>query len=305
MPIIIPEKLPGRATLEAERVPIIPQPKALRQDIRPLQIAILNLMPDKIRTETQLLRAIGNTPIQLEITLLHAGTHQSKNTAADHLTAFYQTHADVKNKKFDGLIVTGAPIEHLEFEQVTYWDELKTIFEWSETNVHSRFYICWGAQAALYHHHGINKRPLPAKQSGIYRHKVTRPFLPLTTGFDNFFNVPVSRNTDINPDEIKHVKSMEILVESDQAGVCLVHEPLHRRIYMFNHLEYDPETLKREYDRDVAAGLNPAIPVNYFPKNDPANPPDITWRAHRHLLFSNWINMIYKETPYELEQIGL
>lgn len=299
MPIIIPDNLPGRATLIAERVPIIPQPRAITQDIRPLRIAILNLMPDKIRTETQLLRAIGNTPLQLEITLLHAASHQSKNTAQDHLTAFYQTHENVRHQKFDGLIVTGAPVEHLPYAEVTYWDELKTIFDWSVTNTHSSFYICWGAQAALYHFHGIDKRALPAKQSGVYPHKVVRPFLPLTTGFDNVFNVPVSRNTDIPPEAIRGVPALEILVESDEAGVCLVQEPLHRRVYMFNHLEYDPETLKREYERDVAAGLNPALPRNYFPGDNPLLPPDITWRAHRHLLFSNWINDIYQTTPFD------
>jgi homoserine O-succinyltransferase/O-acetyltransferase len=279
---------------------LISEDRALHQDIRPLQLAILNLMPDKIRTETQLLRAIGATPLQIEITLLNAGTHESKNTSQEHLIAFYQTHADVKNRKFDGLIVTGAPIEHLPYEQVNYWDELKDIMEWAKTNVYSSFFICWGAQAALFHYHGVPKHALPGKQSGVYPHRVVKPYQPLITGFDDIFNVPVSRNTEIRSADVAKIKNLEILVESEKTGVCLVQDPAHRRVYMFNHLEYDPETLKREYDRDVAAGVNPSIPYNYFPDNDPGAVPRINWRAHRHLLFSNWINMVYQGTPYDL-----
>lgn len=303
MPIKIPDALPGRAILEEERVPIITENVALRQDIRPLQFAILNLMPDKIRTETQLLRVLGATPLQIEVTLLHAGTHTSKNTSQDHLTAFYQTHKDVSDRAFDALIVTGAPVEHLDFEQVNYWPELKKIFDWAETNVFSSFFICWGAQAALYHYHGVAKHALPAKYSGIFPHRVVRPFEPLIAGFDDGFNVPVSRNTQVRHENIENIKALEVLAESEQTGLGLVHEPSKRRVYMFNHLEYDAETIQREFERDAAAGLNPAIPFNYFPGDDPKQSPAITWRAHRNLLFSNWINLVYQGTPYNINDM--
>lgn len=303
MPIKIPNTLPGRQILEKERVSIIDESDALRQDIRPLQIAILNLMPDKIKTETQLLRVLGATPLQIEITLLHMNTHESKNTSKDHLLEFYVTHDDIKDRKFDGLIVTGAPVEQMEFEDVTYWNELKEIINWAETNVHSSFFICWGAQAALHHYHGLPKHMLAAKQSGVYPHKVTAPFEPLITGFDDILHVPVSRHTELRHADIEAIKDLRILVDSDESGACLVHEPASRRIYMFNHLEYDVETLKGEYDRDKAAGLSPAVPAYYFPCNDPSQSPSINWRAHRTLLFGNWINMVYQSTPYDLEKI--
>ena len=303
MPIKIPTNLPGRKTLEQERVPIIAADRAALQDIRPLQMAILNLMPDKVGTETQLLRVIGSTPLQVEITLLHAGTHASKNTSVDHLTAFYQTINDVRDRHFDAMIVTGAPVEQMPFEDVTYWKELQDIFEWAKTHVYSTFFICWGAQAALYHYHAIPKYPLPAKHSGVYPHRIYKPFEPLIYGFDDDFRVPVSRNTEVRHDDVVKIKDLDILAESEQTGICLVHEQKARRVYMFNHLEYDADTLKKEYDRDHKAGINPQVPFGYFPQDNPANTPAITWRAHRNLLFQNWINMVYQGTPYNLKDL--
>ncbi|MDE1151610.1 MAG: homoserine O-succinyltransferase [Micavibrio sp.] len=303
MPIKIPDGLPGRAILEREKVPLILEGRALRQDIRPLQIAVLNLMPDKITTETQLLRALGNTPLQIEVTLLHAASHTSKNTAAEHLTAFYQTHADVAHRHFDALVVTGAPVEQLPFTDVTYWKELTRIFDWAKTHVHSRLFICWGAQAALHYYHGIDKQLLPQKKSGLYLHSLAEGFDPLTAGFDDFFDIPVSRHTEVvRADILKH-KNLSILAENPQSGVGLVHDRAARDVYIFNHLEYDADTLKREYTRDHAAGLAPELPNRYFPGDNPAAAPQVTWRAHRSLLFGNWINLVYQTTPYELAEL--
>ena len=303
MPIRIPDTLPGRAVLEAERIPLILEGRALRQDIRPMQVAIMNLMPDKIQTETQLLRAIGGTPLQVEVTLLHPGSHTSRNTAATHLSAFYKTLPEVAHRRFDALITTGAPVEHLPYEEVTYWDELRAVMDWADENVFSSFYICWGAQAALAHYYGIPKHVLPHKHSGVYPHRVIDPFEPLTAGFDPVFNVPVSRHTEVRAQDVQRVAALEVLAESGDTGLCLVQDASARRVFMFNHLEYDTETLKREYDRDAAAGMNPQVPANYFPGNDPAQPPQITWRAHRNLLFHNWINMVYQGTPFDLRDI--
>jgi len=303
MPIRIPETLPGRTVLEQEKVPLILEGRAIRQDIRPLQIAILNLMPDKIKTETQLLRVLGTTPLQLEVTLLHAGTHTSKNTSSEHLSAFYGTHADVADRYFDALIVTGAPIAHMPYEDVAYWGELQTIMDWAKTHVYSSFFICWGAKAALYHYHKIPKHPLSAKHFGVFQHKVFNPYQSLIAGFEDHFGVPVSCHTEVRHEDVEKHKGLEILVESDQTGACLIHEPENRRVYMLHHLEYEAETLKNEYDRDVAAGLNPNLPQNYFPGNDPHATPRITWRAHRNLLFTNWINMVYQGTPYDLSTL--
>ena len=303
MPIKIPNHLPGRQILERENVPFIDETVALRQDIRPLQIAILNLMPDKIKTETQLLRTLGATPLQLEITLLHMSTHESKNTSKDHLLEFYLTHDDVKDRTFDGLIVTGAPVEQLEFKDVGYWPELQKIFDWADTNVHSSFFICWGAQAALHHYHKVPKHTLPSKQSGVYPHKVTAPYQPLITGFDDLINVPVSRHTEVRHKDIEEIPYLHILLDSDESGAGLVHEPSQGRVYMFNHLEYDTDTLRGEYERDLAAGMSPALPAHYFPGNDPSAKPAMTWRAHRNLLFGNWVNLVYQTTPYDLEKI--
>ncbi len=303
MPIKIPNNLPGRQILERENVPFINESVAERQDIRPLQILILNLMPDKIKTETQLLRVLGATPLQIEITLLHMSTHESKNTSKDHLLEFYVTHDEIKDRKFDGLIVTGAPVEQMEYEDVNYWPELTKILDWSDTNVHSSFFICWGAQAALYHYHKVPKYQLSAKQSGVYPHKVVAHYQPLITGFDDIINIPVSRHTEVRHKDIEAVPYLHIILDSDESGACLVHEPSKARVYMFNHLEYDTDTLKSEYERDLAAGLNPSLPAHYFPENDSSRKPHMTWRAHRNLLFGNWINLVYQTTPYDLEKI--
>jgi len=301
MPIKIPNDLPAREVLEKERIPLIRADRAEHQDIRPLRIALLNLMPNKIATETQLLRVLGATPLQIEMTLLRIGSHESKNTSKEHLLAFYQTWDEVKDQKFDALVVTGAPVEHLAFDDVTYWPELQEIFDWAKTHVYSSFFICWGAQAALNYYHGVPKHDVPAKRFGVYHHRILTPFHPLIAGFDDSFPVPVSRHTEIRLEDAGKVADLEILAEADETGLCLAYEPQARRVYMFNHLEYDAETLKGEYDRDAAAGMNTALPHNYFPQNNPQKAPPITWRAHRTLLFSNWINMVYQGTPYNLD----
>lgn len=303
MPIKIPDNLPARDVLEAERIALMSEDRAIHQDIRPLKIALLNLMPDKIKTETQLLRVLGATPLQIEMTLLRIGSHESKNTSAEHLLAFYQTWEDVKDQKFDALIVTGAPVEHLSYTDVTYWPELEKIFDWATTHVYSSFFICWGAQAALHHYHGVPKHNVDAKRFGVFDHRILMPFHPLITGFDDRFPVPVSRHTEIRHDDAAKVAGLEILAEADDTGLCLAYEPATCRVYMFNHLEYDAETLGREYFRDAQAGMNTALPRNYFPGDDPTQNPPITWRAHRTLLFSNWINMVYQGTPYNLDQL--
>ena len=304
MPIKIPPNLPGRKILEQEHVSYILDDVALHQDIRPLQIAILNLMPDKIVTETQLLRALGNTPLQVEITLLHPASHISKNTAHDHLAAFYQTFDDVKDRNFDALIVTGAPIEHLAYEDVIYWSELTQILDWAKTHIYSSLFLCWGAFAGLYHYNNVQKHSLPQKMSGIYRHKLLLPYLPLVAGFDDRFDVPVSRNTEILADDIAPHADLNILAASAESGIFIIEDTGNRRTYILNHLEYDVDTLQKEYERDVAAGLHPNIPHNYFPDNDPTLPPRITWRAHRTLLYCNWLNTVYQGTPYDLTTLG-
>jgi homoserine O-succinyltransferase len=303
MPIRIPSGLPGRAILEKERVPLILEERAIRQDIRPLQIALLNLMPDKIKTETQILRVLGATPLQVEVTLLHMASHTSKNTSSEHLAAFYRTTDDIADRRFDALIVTGAPIEHLPYEEVTYWNDLRRIFDWADRNVYSQMYICWGAMAALYHYHGIPKHMMPAKKSGVYQQRVLDNFDPLVTGFDDFFGGPVSRLTEVRRADIEKHGGPKILVEAEDGDPAILHDEKSRRVYILNHLEYDAETLKNEYDRDVKAGANPNIPLNYYPGNDPAAEPKITWRAHRNILFNNWINIVYQGTPYDLAEL--
>jgi homoserine O-succinyltransferase len=303
MPIKIPADLPARKVLDRERVPIITEDAARRQDIRPLRVAILNLMPNKIETETHLLRAMGATPLQIEVTLLRIGTHESKNTPLEHLTAFYQTHEEVAAEKFDAMIVTGAPVEMLPFEEVKYWDELKRIFDWAKTNVYSTLFICWGAQAALFHYHGIPKHVWPIKKQGIHLHKVIRPLETLTRGFDDEFGVPVARQSETLREDVLKIPELEILVESDKMGLCLLQDATRRRVFMFNHLEYEADTIQKEYMRDVSSGMDIGVPHNYFPDDDPSKVPRITWRAHRNLLFSNWINMVYQGTPYDLEQL--
>lgn len=305
MPIKIPETLPGRAILEAENVPLILEERAIRQDIRPLRIAILNLMPDKIGTEVQLLRALGLSPLQIEITFLYAATHENKNTPRAHLDAFYRSHADVREQKFDGMIVTGAPVGQLAYEDVAYWPELSGIFEWARSHVYSTLFICWGAMAGLYYYRGIGKHILPRKKSGIYRHRVTSRRAPLVAGFDDAFDVPVSRHTEIRKQDIAAHADLEVLAESDDAGVFILQEPDARRVYILNHLEYDAETIRKEYTRDLAAGLSPDLPHNYFPDDDASAAPPITWRAHRTLLFTNWVNRVYQDTPYDLSEMTI
>ena len=304
MPIRIPNDLPARQTLTAEGVMVMTEASAARQDIRPLHIGLLNLMPNKIKTETQFARLIGATPLQVELTLVKITSHTPKNTPAEHMLAFYEDWEDVKGRKFDGFIVTGAPVELLEFEDVNYWDELSRIYDWTQTNVHSTFNICWGAQAALHHFHGVPKHTLPKKQFGVYRHRNLKPHSPYLRGFSDDFSVPVSRWTENHRADLPAGKGLEILMESDEAGLCLINDPQKRSLYMFNHIEYDTTSLADEYWRDRTAGKPIELPANYFPKNDPELPPENRWRSHAHLLFGNWINEVYQTTPFELSRIG-
>jgi homoserine O-succinyltransferase len=303
MPICIPDQLPARQVLQDENIFVMDEDRAAHQDIRPLKVAIVNLMPTKIATETQLLRLLGNTPLQVEITLVRTNSHQSKNTPEEHLLAFYETFDQIKSRKFDALIITGAPVEHLAFEQVDYWEELKEIMDWGFRNVFSLFYICWGAQAALYHQFGIPKYPLPEKQFGVFKHRVVEKHVKLLRGFDDVFYVPHSRHTEIRRSDIEKVPQLEILVESDEAGVYVLATRDGRQVFVTGHSEYDPLTLKKEYDRDVAAGLPISVPARYFPGDDPTQEPLVSWRGHAHLLFSNWINYyVYQQTPFDLSR---
>jgi homoserine O-succinyltransferase len=303
MPIKIPDQLPAKEILKNENIFVMDEDRAIHQDIRPLRIAMLNLMPTKITTETQLLRLLGNTALQVEVTLVRTRTHQSKNTPEEHLLTFYQTFDQVQEEKFDALIITGAPVENLAFEQVDYWDELVTIMDWGLSHVFSLFYICWGAQAALYHQFGIPKYPLPAKQFGVFPHRVLEPNVKLLRGFDDVFYAPHSRHTEIQRVDIEKAPELKILAESDEAGVYIVATTDGRQVFVTGHSEYDPLTLKKEYDRDVAARLPISIPVNYYPENDPSQTPLVRWRGHANLLFANWINYyVYQETPYNLTE---
>lgn len=303
MPIKIPDQLPAYETLQNENIFVMDEKRAVHQDIRPLRIVLLNLMPTKIATETQLLRLLGNTPLQVEVTLLRTGTYQSRNTPEEHLLNFYQTFDQINDQMFDGMIITGAPVEQLNFNQVDYWEELTSIMDWSEKHVFARLYICWGAQAGLYHQFGIPKYPLAAKQFGVFKHQVTEKNIKLLRGFDDVFYAPHSRHTEIRRADIEKVPGLKILAESDEAGVYIVAHPESRQVFITGHSEYDPLTLKGEYDRDVAAGLPIAVPVNYFVDDDPSKAPIVRWRGHSHLLFANWINYyVYQETPYDLRQ---
>ncbi|NLT96167.1 MAG: homoserine O-succinyltransferase [Clostridia bacterium] len=304
MPVIIPQDLPATEILQNENIFVMNEQRALSQDIRPLKIAIVNLMPTKIATETQLLRLIGNTPIQVEVELICTETYQSKNTSQEHLLSFYKTFKDIRDKKFDGMIITGAPVEHLEFEEVDYWEELKEIMEFSKKNVYSTFHICWGAQAALYYHYGIPKYPLPEKCFGVFNHQVNNRKCMLVRGFDDEFYAPHSRHTTIRREDIEKVPELEILAESPQAGIYLLATKNGRQVFVTGHSEYDPLTLKAEYDRDVNKGLKIQIPYNYFPNDDPTQEPLVRWRGHANLLFSNWLNYyVYQETPYDLNEL--
>jgi homoserine O-succinyltransferase/O-acetyltransferase len=304
MPIKIPNDLPAAATLEQEGVMVMSEATAARQDIRPLHIGLLNLMPTKIRTETQFARLLGATPLQVEMTLVKMTKHVPKNTPSDHIIAFYRDWEDVQAQKFDGFIVTGAPIELLEFSDVTYWDELRRIFDWTQTNVHSSLHICWGAQAGLNHFHGVPKHPLPKKLFGVYRHKNLKPASPYLRGFSDDFSIPVSRWTEVRRADIPTGHGLEILMESDEAGLCLIEDKAHHSLFMFNHVEYDTASLGEEYWRDVKAKKPIELPKNYYPDNDPHRMPENRWRSHAHLLFGNWINEVYQTTPYALEDIG-
>jgi homoserine O-succinyltransferase/O-acetyltransferase len=302
VPIKIPNDLPAKEVLEREQIFVMEENRAFHQDIRPLKIAILNLMPIKETTEAQLLRLLGNSPLQADISLLRMGSHESKNTPSEHLNTFYRTFEEVKHEKFDGLIITGAPIEHLEFEEVSYWEEFKEIAEWTLSHVTSTLYICWGAQAGLYAHFGIQKHPLPEKIFGIFSHKV-RHHTPLIRGFDEEFLAPHSRHTDIRKEDILKIPELDLLAESDEAGVYIVATKDGRQVFVSGHSEYDRFTLKEEYDRDVAKG-NVQLPKNYFPNDDPTQLPVHKWRSHASLLFVNWLNYcVYQETPYHLEEL--
>ncbi len=304
MPIKIPDSLPAKQTLTNENIFIMDEQRALHQDVRPLKIAMLNLMPTKITTETQLLRLIGNTPIQVEVDLLHPKTHVSKNTSEEHLTKFYKTFDEVKDDKFDGLIITGAPVEQMDFEEVNYWNELKKIMDWSLTNVYSTFHICWGAQAGLYYHYGIEKHPLSEKMFGVFEHRICKTNTMLLRGFDDRFYAPHSRHTEIRTEDVEKVKELDILADSQDAGIYVIKTDGGRQIFVTGHSEYDPNTLKTEYDRDVSRGIQIKVPKNYFPDDDPGKPPIVKWRGHANLLFSNWLNYyVYQETPFDLNQI--
>ncbi len=304
MPIKIPDNLPATDILQGENIFVMSEQRAYHQDIRPLKIAIMNLMPAKIITETQILRLLGNSPLQVDVVFLHPATYKSKNTPAEHFIKFYNVFDDIRDEKFDGLIITGAPVEMMEFEEVAYWDELCMIMDWSRRNVYSTMHICWGAQAGLYHHYGIRKHIMDRKLSGVFPHVVRKQNVKLLRGFDDIFYAPQSRYTEIRKDEIEKVKGLTIVSDSEEAGVYIVKGTHGREIYVTGHPEYDPETLKNEYDRDLKKGINPEIPSNYFPEDDPCREPLVRWRGHANLLYANWLNYyVYQETPFDLGQL--
>ena len=304
MPIKIPDTLPAFQTLVKEGVRVMTETMAIRQDIRPLQIGLLNLMPNKIKTEVQMARLVGASPLQVELSLVRVGGHKAKNTSEDHLLSFYETWEEVKHRKFDGFIITGAPIELLDYEDVTYWDEMKAILDWTTTNVHSTLNVCWGAMAAIYHFHGVPKYTLAEKAFGVYRHHNRKPSSVYLSGFSDDFQIPVSRWTEVRAEDIARVPDLEILMESDETGVCFVQDTAANRLYIFNHVEYDSTSLADEYFRDVNAGVPIKMPKNYFPHNDPSITPQNRWRSHAHLLFGNWINEVYQSVPFDRSLIG-
>jgi homoserine O-succinyltransferase len=304
VPVNIPHALPARRTLESENVFVMSEHRATHQDIRPLRIAILNLMPTKIDTETQLLRLLGNTPIQVRITLLHMESHDSRNTAGEHLDAFYATFDQVLDEKFDGLVITGAPIEQLPFEEVDYWPELCEVMDWSFEHVFSTLHVCWGAQAGLYRRHGIPKYPLDRKVFGVFQHQVLDPHSRILSGFDEVFPAPHSRHTETRADDIRAADGVELLAVSPEAGVYLAASADGRQLYVTGHPEYERYTLAAEYERDVARGLPIDVPRNYYPDDDPTRPPRVTWRSHAFLLYANWLNYcVYQRTPFDLQAI--
>ncbi len=304
MPIKIPADLPAFEVLTDEGVMVMSEALAERQDIRPLRIGLLNLMPKKIQTETQFARLIGATPLQIDLNLIRMSGHETRNTAAEHMEAFYRSFREVRAERFDGLIITGAPIEHLPFEAVTYWDELVEVMEWTQTNVHATFGVCWGGMAMIHHFHGVRKHMLPAKAFGCFRHANLAPASPYLRGFSDDCVIPVSRWTEVRQDDLDRAPGLTTLLGSDEVGPCLVEDPGHRALYIFNHLEYDSHTLDEEYRRDVAAGAPIGVPRNYFPCDDPTQLPPNRWRSHGHLLYGNWINQIYQTTPYDLAEVG-
>ena len=305
MPIKVSADLPAKKIMEEENIFMMDDSRAMSQDIRPLEIAILNLMPLKEATEVQMLRSLSNSPLQVNMTFLTTSSYIGKNTAKSHLDQFYLTFEDVKKKKFDGLIITGAPVENLEFTDVAYWDELCSIMEWSKKNVTSTLHICWGAQAGIYYHYGINKYPLEKKMSGVFSHRVHKRKEPFVRGFDDVFYMPHSRYTTVSVDEVYADERLTVLADSEKAGICIAMAQEGKQIFVFGHPEYDRMTLDEEYRRDTAKGINPEIPENYYPNNDPEQKPLLTWRAHCNTMYSNWLNYyVYQVTPYDVESIG-
>jgi len=304
MPIKIPNDLPAVQTLADENIFVMTETRAITQDIRPLKIVLLNLMPKKIETETQLSRMLGNTPLQIELTLIRTSSHISQNTAREHLLAFYQTFDEIKDQNFDGMIITGAPVEQMEFEDVDYWDELCRIMDWSRTHVHSTMHICWGAQAGLYHHYGVKKYPLEKKLFGVFPHKADYQKSILLRGFDDVFYVPHSRHTTIKREDVENIEGMKILASSEEAGVHIIYADGGKQFFILGHAEYDPLTLDAEYKRDVSQGLPIEVPKNYYPDDDPSRAPIVNWRSHANLLYTNWLNyFVYQSTPYDLKEI--
>ena len=304
MPIKIPDNLPAAKILAGENIFVMDEKRAMSQDIRPLQIGILNLMPNKIATETQLSRLLGNTPLQVEVELIQVSTHKAKNVSEEHMLKFYKTFSEIKDRKFDGFIITGAPVEKMDYTEVNYWDELCEIMEWTKTNVHSTFHICWGAQAALYYHYGIEKHLLPEKLSGVYSHRVVHKNPMLLRGFDDEFFVPHSRHTTVDIEDVKKHPEIKIMAVSDKAGLYAAATDEGRQIFITGHSEYDKNTLSDEYFRDKAAGMNPHIPENYFPDDDVTREPVVKWRSHANLIYSNWLNyFVYQNTPYDITAI--
>ena len=303
MPIKIPNELPATHTLESENIFVITENRAMTQDIRPLQILVLNLMPTKIETETQLARLLGNTPLQVEVEFMHTATHKSKNISEEHLFTFYKTFDEIRHRKFDGMIITGAPVEQYAFEEVDYWDELVEIMDWTKDNVTSTLHICWGAQAGVYHHFGIQKELLPSKLFGVFEHKVSNRKIPLVRGFDDYFMAPHSRHTTVSAEQIHDCKHLRVLAESEKAGIFLCMTEGGRQIFIMGHPEYDRYTLHNEYMRDLNKGLEIELPVNYYPDNDHTKKPRLQWRSHSNNLYTNWLNYyVYQATPYDLYQ---
>lgn len=305
MPIKIPDNLPAAKILEGENIFVMTDKRALSQDIRPLKVLIVNIMPTKITTETQLLRALSNTPLQIDAEFINMDSHESKNTPVEHLSTFYKTFAEVKNNRYDGVIITGAPVEHLPYEEVDYWQEFCEILDWTKTHATSTFHICWAAMAGLYRHFGIQKRLLDKKVFGIFKHKTLNRHSRLTRGFDEYFLAPHSRHTEVRREDIENIPQLEIVADSDEAGVYIAKTKDNKMIFVMGHSEYEFDTLDKEYKRDLDKGLPIEMPVNYYPDNDPSKTPLMTWRSHNHLLFTNWLNyFVYQTTPYSLEEVG-